>query len=594
MYLQSFGLREKPFALSPDPRYLFLAESHREALAHLLYGVDQGEGFIAVVGEVGTGKTTLCRTLLQRLGAETEVAFLFNPDLSPIELLESVCTEFGVSVPGGASRRDLLERINEFLVHNKRQGRRVLLIIDEAQNLPDETLEQVRLLSNLETETSKLIQIVLLGQPELEAKLASEGLRQLRQRISVWWTLGPLTRSETADYVRHRLRVAGGASRSCFRERALREVHRRSLGVPRVVNILCERALLAAYADDARDVDVRHVRRAVTELASGRPATAGARARRFVLHPAWFAAAGIAAIAFGAWQLLASAGWLPPALGSSRERPAVATQRQELPATVTPSRQLPSVAAPPPSQPVVGLPGSAEPVEVGDPADSLGDEEPSASAPAPPDLGVLLANAGGPEADASAVGALLESWTLDASPPLPSLAELEPGLRAWGLRLARIDGAGLAAIGVLNHPAALRLEAPDGETRWAVLRRLENEQATLVGLGEPEAIQVPVRELEARFTGQALVPWRDFVRTPPVLRDGHAGRSVLWLQQGLAELGFYGDTPSGRYDGPTRSAVRAFQSSRGLAPDGEVGPRTKMVLYDALGAYAFPRLREAG
>ncbi|MBW2448764.1 MAG: AAA family ATPase, partial [Deltaproteobacteria bacterium] len=264
MYLQSFGLREKPFALSPDPRYLFLAESHREALAHLLYGVDQGEGFIAVVGEVGTGKTTLCRTLLQRLGAETEVAFLFNPDLSPLELLESVCQEFELGGPAGGSRRDLLDRINEFLVQNKLAGRRVLLIIDEAQNLPAETL----------------------------AKLASKQLRQLGQRVSVWWNLSPMQRAEAFEYVRHRLRVAGNSGRSLFSDGALREVHRRAMGVPRVMNILCDRSLLTAYAAGAREVRGLHVRRAAAELGPGRPHGVAKKARRFLLHPGWFAAAG--------------------------------------------------------------------------------------------------------------------------------------------------------------------------------------------------------------------------------------------------------------------------------------------------------------
>jgi general secretion pathway protein A len=342
MYLQSFGLREKPFALSPDPRYLFLAESHREALAHLLYGVDQGEGFIAVVGEVGTGKTTLCRTLLQRLGAETEVAFVFNPDLSPQELLEAVCREFGIVGPGGGSRRDLLDRIDDFLVQNKAAGRRVLLIIDEAQNLPDETLEQVRLLSNLETETSKLIQIVLLGQPELEAKLASKRLRQLGQRVSVWWNLEPMKRAEAFEYVRHRMRVAGNAGRSPFSDGALREVHRRALGVPRVMNVLCERSLLTAYAANAREVRAVHVRRAAAELGPSRSHGVARQARRFLLHPGWFAAAGAVAIAFGVWQALGGAAWLP---GSEAPAP-------------------PAVSAPPPdAQPIAPADAESEPVD---------------------------------------------------------------------------------------------------------------------------------------------------------------------------------------------------------------------------------------
>lgn len=566
MYLQSFGLREKPFTLSPDPRYLFLAESHREALAHLLYGVDQGEGFIAVVGEVGTGKTTLCRTLLQRLGAETEVAFVFNPDLSPQELLESVCNEFGIAVPGGASRRDLLDRINGYLVHNKGQGRRVLLIIDEAQNLPSETLEQVRLLSNLETETSKLIQIVLLGQPELSAKLASNELRQLRQRISVWWNLGPLSRAETFEYVRHRLRVAGGAARSPFSDGALREVHRRSAGVPRVVNILCDRALLSAFAEEAREVRARHVRSAAAELG---PARSGGAARRALLHPGWFAAAGAAALMLGAWQLLAGTDSLSSLLPVSR------------PAT-------PAVAAPPP-EPALAAPPDDEPIESVEPAPAA-----DVSAPPPPDLDVLLEGIDASQSEQAAAGAMLASWTLDPVDSVASLSELTQGLRARGLRVQRIEGADLAELEALNHPAVLRVLAPGGEGRSVVLRHLDGGVATLVGIGGTAVTRIPAAELEARFTGEAYVPWRDFVRTPPILRDGHAGSSVFWLQQTLAELGYYAVRPTGRFDPSTRSAVQAFQASHGLEPDGEVGPRTKMVLYDAAGSYPMPRLREAG
>jgi len=564
MYLQFFGLREKPFALSPDPRYLFLAESHREALAHLLYGVDQGEGFIAVVGEVGTGKTTLCRTLLQRLGSETEVAFIFNPDLSPHELLESVCNELGIVVPSAVSRRDLNDRINELLLHEKRRGRRVLLIIDEAQNLRPETLEQVRLLSNLETETEKLIQIVLLGQPELEAKLASRELRQLRQRISVWWHLGPMKRSETFEYVRHRLRVAGASGRPVISERALREVHKRSQGVPRVVNILCDRALLSAYAAGAREVRARHVRRAAGELGPRRVP----RWRRVLLHPAWVAAAGALVLGFGAWQLLGGGVWPPGA--------AVA------PAEAAP----PAVAAPPP--PEAAGPGAGEPEAAAAPPDSAAQPEP---------LDAVLTRLGARESEALAAGALWSSWTLDPpGAPVDSLQDLVRALEDRGLRVQRMEDADLAVLEALNHPALLRVAGSDGRPRSVLLRHLDGETATLLGVGDATVARVPAAQLEALWAGEAWVVWRDFVSLPAVIREGHGGASVYWLQSTLAELGFYGASPTGRYDPPTRRAVRAFQSSRGLASDGRVGPRTKMALYDALGDFAIPRLRrpEAG
>jgi general secretion pathway protein A len=265
MYTEFYGLSEKPFSLTPDPRFLFLSASHREALAHVLYGVEQGEGFISVTGEVGTGKTTLCWTLLERLGPDTEVAFLFNPMLSGEELLRAICVEFGLA-SAGLTRAQINDELNRFLLEQRRAGKRVLLIIDEAQNLPPQTLEEIRLLSNLETATSKLLQILLFGQPELDAKLESRELRQLRQRISVRWGLQALDAGETREYVRHRLRMASGGHGELFSSGALREVHRRSGGVPRLVNLICDRALLAGYAAGLEQVGEEIVSGAAHEI----------------------------------------------------------------------------------------------------------------------------------------------------------------------------------------------------------------------------------------------------------------------------------------------------------------------------------------
>jgi general secretion pathway protein A len=300
MYTAFYGLREKPFALSPDPRFLFLAASHREALAHVLYGVEQGEGFIAVTGEVGTGKTTLCRTLLERLGPDTEVAFVFNPTLSGEDLLRAICTEFGL-LTEGRTRAELSDQLNQFLLEQRREHRRVLLIVDEAQNLPAETLEEIRLLSNLETATSKLIQILLFGQPELDDKLDSKQLRQLRQRISVRWSLGSLSSAETREYVRHRLRVAAQSDPDIFSARALREVHRRARGIPRLVNLLCDRALLAGYAAGEKRVGPDLVGVAAREILGARSRLLR---RRPWLRRTYVAGAALVLLASGAlaWQ----------------------------------------------------------------------------------------------------------------------------------------------------------------------------------------------------------------------------------------------------------------------------------------------------
>ena len=346
MYTQFYGLREKPFSLSPDPRYLYLADPHREALAHLLYGIEQGEGFICITGEVGTGKTTLCRTLLQRLESGTEVAFIFNPQLSGTELVQAINSELGLPI-AGLDRRELMEQLNRLLLARRLENRRVLLIIDEAQVMERDALEQVRLLSNLETNTAKLIQIVLIGQPELDRLLESPDLRQLRQRISVRWRLEPLSAADTRDYVRHRLRIAAGAPRQLFTDLALREIHRRSHGIPRVINLLCDRALLAGYAAGAQaiglglvtqtDREVRVSPRSKPRRTGRGLAAALARLRRQVARIALSEGVrdGALPILGGVLLLaLAVAGWLAlDPLASAR-----------------PSPGLPGVATPPPAE----------------------------------------------------------------------------------------------------------------------------------------------------------------------------------------------------------------------------------------------------
>ncbi len=267
MYLAFFGLNEKPFAITPDPRYLYLSERHAEALAHLLYGITEAGGFVQLTGEVGTGKTTVVRSLLAQTPKNAEIALILNPRMTVAEFLLTICEELGIGVPDYAvhSLKDLVDILSHYLLRAHGAGKRIVLVVDEAQNLATEVLEQVRLLTNLETNTQKLLQIILIGQPELREILARTELRQLAQRITGRYHLCPLLRQETAAYVLHRLRIAGATS-EIFTAGALAEAHRLSGGVPRVINVLCDRALLGAYTQDRHRVTAAMVRRSAREV----------------------------------------------------------------------------------------------------------------------------------------------------------------------------------------------------------------------------------------------------------------------------------------------------------------------------------------
>ena len=284
MYLDYFGFTQSPFSITPDPGFLFLSHDHKEAFAHLLYGVGDTGGFVQLTGEVGTGKTTLCRYLLENTPEEVDVALILNPRQSALELVASICDELSIDYPHESdSIKALIDRLNSHLLEQHRQGRRTVLVIDEAQNLSVEVLEQIRLLTNLETAHHKLLQILLIGQPELQTMMDRSELRQLAQRITARYHLTPLSLSETIAYIHHRLTVAG-CRKKLFAKGALKEVYRRSQGVPRLINIICDRALLGAYSISAAHVNAKLIKQADQEI-KGKPALAGRMTRWAWLVP---------------------------------------------------------------------------------------------------------------------------------------------------------------------------------------------------------------------------------------------------------------------------------------------------------------------
>ena len=629
MYTAFYGLFEKPFSLSPDPRYLFFADGHREALAHLRYGIDQGEGFIAVTGEVGTGKSTLCRALIEGLGEDTELAFLFNPPRSATELLQAIAHEFGL-VPAGHQRHGLNDQLNQFLVDRKQQGLRVLLIIDEAQNLDTDVLEEIRLLSNLETANSKLIQIVLLGQPELDRKLDSRELRPLRERFSVRWFLGPLSREEAEAYVAHRLQVAAGEKRDVFTPGALREIFRRSGGIPRRINLLADRCLLAGFGASEHQIGRAVVRRAAAEIEGGRAP------RRFGaswLNPRIALAAALLVVsgAVGAWvgqsasvgnaienigldsdaQVVApvvSAGTHTTEVGKKNIAGETATEDTQLAilnSILTPKESAPvrenemgesetvyaTSAAAIDAQDVLAGTKAVVPGPVG----SRGDRLRNTILPGN-FLGRLLDSQDATSAREAALVSIFDAYAMprdwNTAWKVPTNDEETVALiESRGLHVLRFSDADLDELRELNHPVLMTIRTELGDTRTVALRQLGTERATFLGVTEEGALEVSLSEVEHLWDGEALVVWEPFETIPNVLVRGQRGNGVIWLQRVLGELGVYSGAATGTFDESTERSVRILQADAMIEPDGAVGPRTQMVLYDKLRRYEVPRLK---
>ena len=548
MYLSFFGLNEKPFAITPDPRYLYLSERHAEALAHLLYGVNESGGFIQLTGEVGTGKTTVVRTLLSRVPHHADVAVILNPRMTPIEFLLTICEELGLDLTDADrnSVKQLVDALNRRLLAAHAEGRRVIVIVDEAQNLSADVLEQVRLLTNLETPTQKLLQIILIGQPELRELLDRTELRQLAQRITGRYHLEPLSREETQGYVRHRLRVAGAAE-EIFAPSALAEVHRVSAGIPRVINVTCDRALLGAYTEETRKITAALVRRAAGEVYG----------RRFM--PSWLAwlcgALGLAALAGAAlfgwplWQRLPS----PLHAFGSRAAAHAVPPAVPLDAAMAPSAATPASAAAPPA-----------------PAVSIND---------------LLAANSANTGDAAAFRRLLSLWgTAMADDKDPCGQALKAGLSCLEQR------GSWAQVRALNRPAILTLTDDHGQRHRVVLSALDDKFATL-NLGEHNE-KVPLEEISRDWFGEFTVVWKPKTARTRLLSMGMKGDEVRWLRRSLNALqGAASDPEHGDvYDEELAIAVQNFQREHRLNVDGVAGLQTQVVLDTALAEPGSPLL----
>jgi general secretion pathway protein A len=541
MYLSFFGLNEKPFAITPDPRYLYLSERHAEALAHLLYGINEAGGFVQLTGEVGTGKTTIVRSLLAQTPKNAEIALILNPKMTAPEFLLTICEELGIGVPDAAtgSLKDLVDILSEYLLRAHAAGHRVVLVVDEAQNLSPEVLEQVRLLTNLETNTQKLLQIILIGQPELRELLSRNELRQLAQRITGRYHLNPLSHEETAAYVRHRLRVAG-ATTDVFAPQALNAVFSLSQGVPRVINVICDRALLGAYSLDRHRVTGSLVRSAAAEVFG----------RRFT--PDWLPWAATAVIAlvlsgvtFAVWK---AQPWLA--------RPRTVASADAM------ARDDGAAAVP------VAL----------------------ATTPRPPSpqLAQLLARHAEDTDMDGAFGKLFGLWGAKYQPN-----GTDPCTQAAALGLACIAERGsFGQLRLYNHPAILLLHEATGATHQVVLTALDDEQARL-DLGGTQSVSLG--ELSRYWLGDFVMLWRPASSPVKALSSGMRGAQVRWLRQSLQRLhGVQGDAPvSDVFDAELAGEVREFQRMHQLMVDGIAGVQTQIALAGAVAGTDAPLLSVA-
>lgn len=584
MYAPFFGLQHPPFSIAPDPRYLFMSERHREALAHLLYGLDAGGGFVLLTGEVGAGKTTVCRCFLEQIPSHCNVAYIFNPKLTVRELLRSICDEFGVphkpTVPGGVETvKDYIDPLNASLLAAHAAGRNTVLIIDEAQNLSADVLEQLRLLTNLETSERKLLQIILIGQPELRAMVAKPSMEQLAQRVIARFHLGALSPQETQQYIAHRLAVAGLTGPLPFDRGALRRVHALSHGVPRRINLLCDRALLGAYAAGARQVNRAIVNRAAREVFDAPASAAAARSARQAGLPRW-ALAGLGAVAGAA--AVAAAGWGMGVWPAHRGGPQVAT-------TGPGAAVAPGAASSPRAKP----PAAAAPAAVL-PASAAAASAPVAAAPAVPASSAAPSSAldqfmqAQPATDAPAWQALASAW----GAALPAGADACTTLPREGLRCYRNRRAGLNLVRQIDRPVLLALyPSEEAEAPVSVLLRgLDGDNATLEGGGR--SLRVPVAELAQVWRGEIATLWRAPVGMPDrgEITDSQAG--AAWLDQRLASKAAGGSGPGSKPVTPAQrqSRIHRFQLAQGVTPDGRAGPLTLMLLNRATGVNE-PRLR---
>ena len=563
MYLEYFGLNEKPFQITPDPRFLYMSRRHRDGFAHLLYGADEAGGFVLLTGEVGTGKTTLCRSAIASITDNVRVALILNPKQSPEELIASICDELQVAYPKNISSiKALIDRLNLYLLKAYGKGERIVVVIDEAQNLTFEVLEQVRLLTNLEVSTQKLLQIILIGQPELQTMLSQPELRQLAQRITARFHLTPLTSEETGEYIAHRLKIAG-VTREIFTRPAVKEIFRLSRGIPRLINTLCERSLIGAYGANLPLIKKDIVTNASTEVLGD---SYVARANPIN----WLAVGTMAAtfiIAVLVVWVVVSSGALEP-----QQRASLVDKSHQIPDAVS-RNESGSVANHTESPPQINQQVASIQVL----------ESPQISFAEALNSNVASADT------SSAFVNLFSLWDREYAAYTGATActrAIKAGMRC-------IFGRGdLDALVKYNRPAVLELLNKNGEAFFVVLKSIDNNNATL--MFTDQELLVPIDELNALWSGSYIIFWKPPFPENESLAKGFVGPDVLWLRHQLDSIegkqqAEYSSSNL-QFDDQLVKRVTTFQSKQGLEADGIVGRETFIELVNVNGASTVPTL----
>lgn len=605
MYQEFFGLKEAPFSIAPNPHYLYMSKQHHEALAHLVYGVGRDGGFVLLTGEVGTGKTTICRCFLEQIPNDTDVAFILNPKLNAEQLLATICDELGISYfNDDISIKELIDSINRYLLKSHSQGRHTVLIIDEAQNLSPEVLEQLRLLTNLETHEKKLLQIVLLGQPELQEMFLRPDLRQLAQRVTARFHLKELQLSELGPYVRHRLGVAGGKDIvNIFPEKTLKKLYGITSGVPRIINLVCDRAMLGAYAQNMRSIDVRTLESAAREiLGPSYPSAIKAppwlqhlTSRAAVASLALFVLAGSIVWASRGIQINIAVSPEPAdkkTLEASAEKEKSRAQAGDGVGEIAGKIQR-ETSNSESSKEEAGEAGSES--DRSQTATTDNDQASKLSANSSDESvspAVKLQNFfSDPKVgdELLAYGDLLKIWNI--STPLKSVEQACKVARRNDLQC--LDRAG--SFGFLRHlglPAIVTLYAEDGHRAFAVLRKLDDKQATL--LINDQEIALTQAEFNRVWRGQFTVIWKSPRGFYSPLQPGTISPLTRWLREGFAVIDQQPVTTNGNaYDAGLVERVKSFQREVGEPDDGVVGEATLILLSRRLNA-GMPLLTQEG